>query len=80
MDTESNTESNTKSASDLDNKINRYLAKVAEQDPLALPEALFRASMLRTMLSLLGMFMGDFDDCLKQLENQYTSKKGKTNE
>jgi len=36
--------------------------------------------MLRTMLSLLGMFMGDFDDCLKQLENQYTSKKGKPNE
>jgi hypothetical protein len=34
------------------NKINQYLTQVAEQNPSYLPNALFRASMLRITLRL----------------------------
>jgi hypothetical protein len=55
----------------LEDQISKYLTQVAEQSPLNIPEALFRTSMLRLTLTLLGSFITDLDDSLKQLEDGF---------
>jgi len=60
----------------VEDAINRYLAKVAEENIYALPDALCRVAMLRAMLMLLGSFISDFDNCLKQLEKEFKTLKG----
>jgi hypothetical protein len=53
---------------DLNDKLNQYLVEVAVSNPLALPEMLAKASVLRMVLALMDTFMSEYDDYLKHFE------------
>jgi hypothetical protein len=67
---------------DLNDKLNQYLVEVAMSNPLALPEMLARASVLRMALALMDSFMSDYDRHLKHFEEelQRLSERRKSND
>ena len=61
-------------------RVDQYLAEVAEQNPFNLPTALMRVSLMCMTLILLDSFISDFDDSLKHLEDELRAllRKGKS--
>jgi hypothetical protein len=56
---------------DFEDKISRYLAKVAEQNPDYLPTAMAQVMMMKMELMLMGCWQKAIEMCFDQLQSEF---------